>query len=339
MQNTRCSVLAAFALAPLLMLAAPGDAAGQSGTAVSPFVSYVPSAVENPLVGMSLTFGGTTGLAFRAGADMSVENPRSTDAAGAPKGGYRPWAADADAMLFLGGLGGGATVFNRTLSPYLFTGIGMNGGDSAGVNIVRNGWSYGAGARIPLGLHADIFGEARWRLHQYVLPTSKNAPDSKSEFRFGLSFLVGGEPERPRPRRRYAEREYDDRPVAAAAPAPVVVVQQPPPQPAPTPVVVVQEPAPPPTVVVVQPEPERRRTVNVNVPIIIGSRSRSRHERDRVVVVTRPDSRHVTNPVWVPTTPVSKTKQRDPEPSLSCTTTRTDRRSSRSNAKVCVVKP
>lgn len=326
MLSSRINVLAARTLAPLLMLAAMRVAAGQSGTAVSPFVSYVPSAVENPLVGMSLTFGGTTGLAFRGGADLSVENPRRPDSTGTISG-YRPWSADADAMLFLGGLGGGATVFDRTLSPYLFTGIGLFGGDSAGVNVTHNGWSYGVGARLPLGLNADIFGEARWRMPEYVLPTSNGAPDSKSEFRFGLSFLVGGEPERPRPRRRHYADEDDDRPVVVAAPAP---------QPAPQ-VVVVQQPAPPPqTVVVVQPEPEPRHTVNVNFPIIIGSGSRSRPRRHdhEVVVIQRPV---VTHPVWIPTIPV-RARQKDPSPTLSCTRS-SDRRGSNSDAKVCVVNP
>src|SRR5205814_4827023 len=130
--------------------------------------------------------------------------------------GYRPWGADADAILFLGGLGGGATMFSHTLSPYLFSGIGLTGGDSAGNNVVRNGWSYGAGATIPLGLDADVFGEARWRMSQYVLPTAKNAPSSKSELRFGLSFHVGGGGSSNQPssgpsrRRRQRRTERDD---------------------------------------------------------------------------------------------------------------------------------
>jgi len=324
-------VVVVLVTVPLLIVGSPGPVAAQSSTAISPFVSYVPSAVENPLVGMALTFGGTTGLALRAGADMSVENPRSTDATGAPKGGYRPWAADADAMLYLGGLGGGATVFSRTLSPYVFAGIGMNGGDSAGINVTRNSWSYGAGATIPLGWYADLFGEARWRLQEYVLPTAKGAPDSKSEMRFGISFHVGGnEPRRPR-RRHYDDDE--DRVAAAPAPPPpqTIIVQQPaapPPQ-----TVIVQQPAPQPTVVVVEPDREPRNTVNVNFPIIFGSRSR--HRDREVVVVRRSRDRE---PVWVPAIPVITRTQRDPQPTLSCTRTQGDRRSG-SDTRVCVVKP
>lgn len=233
-------------------------AEGQSNVAVSPFVSYVPSATSNPLAGFALTFGGTTGLALRGGAELSINNPEPTG----EQGGYRPWGADADAMLFLGGLGGGATVFDRSLSPYLFSGIGMTGGDSAGMNVVRHTWSYGVGANISLGFDADLFAESRWRMSQYVLPTSKGAPDSKSELRFGLSFHVGGSSEprrRSPPRRRHRVDEYDDEEyVVRAAPAPAsqVVVVQPAPAP-PQQTIIVTQPAP---------EPEPSTTVNINLP-------------------------------------------------------------------------
>jgi hypothetical protein len=260
-----------FAAVALTLVPVLGVGA-QSNVAVSPFVSYVPSATSNPLGGFALTFGGTTGLALRSSAEISISRPDSTIV-----GHYRPWGADADAMLFLGGLGGGATVFSRTLSPYLFTGIGLTGGDSAGRNNVTQGWSYGAGALIPLGLHADLFAEARWRMDQYVLPTAKGAPDSKSALRFGLSFHVGGSNEparRPPPRRRNRMESYDDdeeyvvvrEAPAPAAPAPQVVVVQP--APAPAPVVIVQQ----------EREPEPTNTVNINLPgsVVVGQRSSSR---------------------------------------------------------------
>ena len=267
-------------IATLSLAMTPVLAAGaQSSVAVSPFVSYIPSAATNPLAGFALTFGGTTGLALRSSAEMSISTPRIDSAAAT--GGYRPWGADADAMLFLGGLGGGATVFNRALSPYLFAGIGLTGRDSAGKNIVGHGWSYGAGATIPLGFHAGIFAEARWRLAEYVLPTSKGAPDSKSSMRFGLSFSVGGgsagvAPPR-RGRHRMADAEDDVEYVVTPAPAPqVVVVEQ---QPA-EPVVIVQEqPAPERVVIVQQPavqEPVVVTTEEHAPTVVYPQRSRSR---------------------------------------------------------------
>ena len=277
-------------------------AIGQSSVAISPFVSYVPSATQNPLAGLALTFGGTTGLALRASADISVSNPDKTNTP-TSTGGFRPWGADADAVLFLGGLGGGATVFSRTLSPYLFSGLGVTGGDSSGVNVVHNGWSYGAGAAIPLGLDADLFGEARWRMSQYVLPTAHDAPSSKSELRFGLSFHVGGgssDPGPASPRRRQRMDSYDDEEAVAvqSAPAPIIV-QQPAPiivqQPAP---VIIQQPAPviiQQAPVIVQPEPSN--VINVNLPgsvVYSGRRSRG----NSVTVVRTVPSRVIDGIVY-----------------------------------------
>jgi hypothetical protein len=285
--RVRVVTAAALVLTPILA------AAGQSSVTVSPFVSYIPSAATNPLAGFALTFGGTTGLALRAGAEMSIAN---SDTLAAP-GGYRPWGADADLMLFLGGLGGGATVFSRALSPYGFAGIGMFGADSAGRNVVHNGWSYGVGAAIPLGMHADIFGEARWRMTEYVLPTSQGAPDSKSSMRFGLSFHVGGSGQpapAPRRGRRYghAAADQDVEYVVTPAPAaqPQVVVVQPTPAPAPEPQVIYVEPEPQPQpepVVVMSPERSRRRypsrvTVVQPAPVVVDAPTEAR-PRTRVI--------------------------------------------------------
>lgn len=258
--SSRYRLLAACSLSLTPALAA----AAQSTVAVSPFVSYVPSAATNPSAGFALTFGGTTGLALRAGGEMSLTNPARDTLA--PAGTYRPWGADADAMLFLGGLGGGATVFNRSLSPYVFAGIGLTGSDSAGRNIVGHGWSYGAGANLPLGADASLFGEARWRLSEYVLPTSKGAPDGKSSWRFGLSFHVGGGPSqlaggvgRGRHRMAAAHQQDDvEYVVTPAAAQPNVIVVQPAPQPASEVVVVEQEAAAAPETVYVAPEHSRR---------------------------------------------------------------------------------
>ena len=286
-------------IATLSLAMTPVLAAGaQSSVAVSPFVSYIPSAATNPLAGFALTFGGTTGLALRSSAEMSISTPRVDSAAAT--GGYRPWGADADAMLFLGGLGGGATVFSRALSPYVFAGIGLTGQDSSGKNVVRQGWSYGAGATIPLGFHAGIFAEARWRLSEYVLPTSKGAPDSKTSMRFGLSFNVGGGGSgvapSPRPRHRVAEADDDVEYVVTQAPAPqVVVVEQ---QPAPEPVVIVQEQAARDPVVIVQQPPVQEPVIVTTdeqaTTVVYPQRSRSRRStvssssrQPRIIAPTR----------------------------------------------------
>lgn len=285
MSSRSIRLAAACSLALLPVMAA----AGQSSVTVSPFVSYIPSAATNPLAGFALTFGGTTGLALRSGAEMSISNPARDTLA---TGGYRPWGADADAMLFLGGLGGGATVFSRALSPYVFAGIGLTGADSAGKNVVRNGWSYGAGVTLPLGMDADLFGEARWRLAEYVLPTSHDAPDSKMAMRFGLSFHVGGggAAPAPRPRGRHhmgvagggSDVEY----VVTPAPAPNVVVVQPAPAPAPEVVVVEQEAAASPDPVVIV---ERERSAE---PTVITRQSgRAIGAREATPTLRRPPAR------------------------------------------------
>ena len=294
MRSTRNTLVAAATLIASPVLAA----VGQSSVAVSPFVALVPSATSNPLAGFSLAFGGTTGLALRSGAQLSINNPEPTGTQGV----YRPWGADADGMLFLNGLGGGATVFERPLAPYLFAGVGLTGGDSAGQNVVKHSWSYGVGANLALGRDVDIISEARWRLHEYMLPTAKNAPDSKSEFRFGLSFHVGSDPDRrPAPRRR-RQRDYDDEEYAlrapAVAPQPTVIVQQ---APAPPPQTVVVQQAPPQTIIVQQPDPEPSTTVNVNLPgaVVVnqgGHVTRTRSSRRSSQRV------YVANPVTVVTT-------------------------------------
>jgi hypothetical protein len=91
--------------------------------------------------------------------------------------------------------------FSRSLSPYVFTGIGVTGRDSAAAGVTRGNWSYGAGLSVPFGRSVDVFGEERWRMLRYVLPTAANAPSPQSEFRFGLSFHFGGGSSTPSGRR------------------------------------------------------------------------------------------------------------------------------------------
>ncbi|MGE5733420.1 MAG: C40 family peptidase, partial [Gemmatimonas sp.] len=102
---------------------------------------------------------------------------------------FRPWGAAADIVLFLGGHFYGG--YSRSLAPFVFAGVGMSGTDSTGQNVTHSNWSYGVGATVPLGSAVELFGESRWRMPRYVLPTASLAPSPTTELRFGLSFHIG----------------------------------------------------------------------------------------------------------------------------------------------------
>lgn len=190
-------------------VAAPCAAAlaQQSDVQVSPFVSFLPSTGASPLAGLALTLAGNGGLALRASGHLSLENPNTSGASSLNYTTMRPWGGDADAVLFLGGryLGG----YERTLSPYVFAGIGLSGRDSAGSTAIAHNWSYGAGLTVPLGGSIDIFGESRWRMSRYVLPTAQLAPSPTTELRFGVSFHVGGGNSRSRSTPRSSGRRAE----------------------------------------------------------------------------------------------------------------------------------
>lgn len=160
--------------------------AQQSDIALSPFLAFLPSGGANPLAGLALTLGGTSGLAIRASGNMSLENSNTSGIVGSNS--LRPWGADADAMLlFARSLGG-----NRSFAPYLFAGIGTRGGRSSQLDATQKNWSYGAGVSIPLAGPLDIFGESRWRMSRLVLPSAYNAPSPENELRVGITFHAGG---------------------------------------------------------------------------------------------------------------------------------------------------
>jgi len=186
-------------------LAAPFLAAGaqQTGVSLSPFVTFLPTGGASPLAGLALTMAGNSGLALRASGHVSLEN-QNANSFGPPA--IRPWGADADAVLFLGGRGLGG---RRTLAPYVFAGIGTSGSDSLGQNVFRNNWSYGAGLTVPVAGAVDLFGESRWRMSQYVLPTARYAPTPTAELRFGISFHFGGGGSRSRSLPRASGRRVE----------------------------------------------------------------------------------------------------------------------------------
>jgi len=164
-----------------LLASAQVVAAQQSDLSITPFVSFLPSAGTSPLAGLALTLAGNGGLGLRASGHLAIENSKTAGFGAA--GTMRPWGADVDALFTAG---------SRGVLPFVFAGIGTSGYDSGNSNALRTNWSYGAGASLPLGSAFDVFGEARWRMSRFVLPTATLAPSPTHEFRVGLSFHVGG---------------------------------------------------------------------------------------------------------------------------------------------------
>ena len=177
----RTRFLSAALAGSALLTSAHAAAAQQSNVSITPFVSFLPSAGTSPLAGLALTLAGNGGIGLRASGHLALENSKTAGLGTA--GTMRPWGADVDALFTVGSRGG--------LMPFVFAGLGTSGYDSGGSNAFRNNWSYGAGATIPLGGALDVFGEARWRMSRYVLPTATLAPSPTNEFRVGLSFHVG----------------------------------------------------------------------------------------------------------------------------------------------------
>jgi opacity protein-like surface antigen len=182
-------VRVAATLAILAAVAPVHTAAAQrhGGLSISPFVSYVPSAAANPLAGLGLALaGGSWGL--RASADVALENDPAS-AFPARTGSLRPWGADADLLLFLGGSG---STLSQLFDPFVFAGLGTTETNVDGFEDRRSNWSYGFGLSVPFGSAIDLFGESRWRMSQFMLPTASNAFAPKTELRAGVAFHVGG---------------------------------------------------------------------------------------------------------------------------------------------------
>ncbi|HEY4303794.1 MAG TPA: C40 family peptidase [Gemmatimonadaceae bacterium] len=161
--------------------------AQQADISLSPFVTFMPTGGVSPLAGLALTMAGNGPLALRASGHLALENTHASSF-NPPSG--RPWGADADAVLFLGG----HTAYRRSISPYVFAGLGTTGSDSLGLGrtTFHNNWSYGAGLSIPVIGALDLFGESRWRMSRFVLPTAQFAPSSTNEIRFGFLLHFGG---------------------------------------------------------------------------------------------------------------------------------------------------
>ena len=176
----RTTLVTAAILSPAMLSPISIAMAQQSNVTISPFVSFLPSAGTSPLAGLALTLAGNGGFGLRASGHMALDNSNN---AFANPGSIRPWGADADAVFNLG---------SRGFTPFVFAGLGLTSADSLGYRTTHHNWSYGAGATLPLSSAIGVFGEARWRMSSYVLPTANVAPSPTNEIRVGMSFRVGG---------------------------------------------------------------------------------------------------------------------------------------------------
>ncbi len=188
-RSTLVRVAATLAILAAVAPVQTAFAQRRGGVSISPFVSYVPSAIANPLAGLGLALAGG-GWGLRASADVALKNDPAS-AFSARTGTMRPWAADADLLLFLGGSG---STLSQLLDPFVFAGLGTAETDADGFNDRHSNWSYGFGLSIPFGSAIDVFGESRWRMSQFMLPTASNAFAPTTELRAGVALHVGGGP-------------------------------------------------------------------------------------------------------------------------------------------------
>ena len=182
MQRTHLALPVAGLAACVLATPAARASAQQSGLAVSPFVSFYRAGGASPLAGLALTLG-AGGLALRVSGQMSLDNSNTSGLVGS--GTYRPWGADADAHLRFGRSLG-------VIAPYAFAGMGTQGNEAIRFSTDQANWSYGAGAALPLGRAIEFFGESRWRMSRFVLPSAYGAPSPTNEFRVGVTLHIGG---------------------------------------------------------------------------------------------------------------------------------------------------
>src|SRR4029078_4253841 len=171
--------------APVALLAIVStSAAAPADLLITPFIAFNSTGTSTRFAGLALTLGGS-GLAIRGSGHLAL-NGTTPSLAGT--GTDRPWAADADAVMTFGGHG---FTGSRSFAPFVFAGVGTSGASTQNYESRRSNWSYGAGANVPIAGAIDLFGESRWRMAEFVLPTASEAPSPTTEFRVGLTFHIG----------------------------------------------------------------------------------------------------------------------------------------------------
>jgi hypothetical protein len=180
------SILKLAGAPAMLMALGSTSVIAQSDLLVSPFIAFHSSGSATRFAGLALTLGAGSGLSIRGSGHLALNGTtRSVVGSGTD----RPWAADADAVMSFGGHSFSGL---RSVAPFAFAGIGTSGASTQNYESRRSNWSYGAGANVPLAGAIDLFGEARWRMSEFVLPTAADSPSPTTEFRAGLTFHVGG---------------------------------------------------------------------------------------------------------------------------------------------------
>jgi hypothetical protein len=156
-------------------------AAQQSDYAITPFVSFLSATGKTPLAGIDLTLSGNPEMAIRMSGRTAFRTMSADALAAGPR--MPHWAFDTDIAMPLSGRPFGTS---RGVATFSFIGLGLAATDSAASRAVRKNWSYGLGAVVPLGSVIEMFGDSRWRIQKFVLPTAH--PTRERELRLGLSF-------------------------------------------------------------------------------------------------------------------------------------------------------
>jgi hypothetical protein len=167
----------------------PTFAQAQTRTTVSAYVGSDPGVPGDPLL-VGGTFAREGGFfVTRFGAAFDVSDPAGAvppELAAPELSGI--WNADADALVYLGGPRG-----NATLIPYGLVGVGMRGVRHDGRLGGAANYSYGGGFRAPLGAGFAFEGEVR---HREIFAEVRTGPErvlsSGLEYRFGMSLGFGG---------------------------------------------------------------------------------------------------------------------------------------------------
>jgi hypothetical protein len=155
--------------------------AQQSDYAITPFVSFLSATGKTPLAGIDLTLSGNPEMAIRMSGRTAFRTMSADALAAGPR--MPHWAFDTDIAMPLSGRPFGTS---RGVATFSFIGLGLAATDSAASRAVRKNWSYGLGAVVPLGSVIEMFGDSRWRIQKFVLPTAH--PTRERELRLGLSF-------------------------------------------------------------------------------------------------------------------------------------------------------